>query len=467
MYLKKRKLRTIFQIVVFLGVGLVSVAGAFQIGVVREFFSQASYTPANIYVNTRAVLGPLPRPWRNLAQGGESHAWRIQPISSQVAALKPEYIRIDHIYDFYDIVSGSPGNFTVDFSKLDLLLDDIRAVGAIPFISLSYMPTQLSESDIVGKPVNYADWQRLVQLTVQHISGTKGFRDVYYEVWNEPDLFGGWKYYGEKNYLDLYAAAAQGAAATSNTQAFKIGGPGITALYKNWIEALLIYTSKNSLRIDFISWHRYTYDLDQFKIDMSQARTWVSKYPQYNGLLEFHITEWGHDSEVHSGYDGRLSAAHTVAGAISMVGYLERGFVFEIQDGLSPTNEAYWGRWGMLTANEFGAKPKPRYHALRMLDSLSPQRLQTLGLGSNVKALSSLSESGTVQTILAHYNPRGVGQETVPITYQAIQPGSYELTMKYLSGDTRRQSVATTAAELRVLVPLSANDVVLTELTRK
>lgn len=467
MWSNRKKIRALAQTLIFAGLLITLIIGISQLKVVREFFSQASFVPANLYVDTRAVLGPLPRPWRNLSQGGESHVWRIEPIADTVRALHPEYIRLDHIYDFYEIVTGFPGNFQVDFTKLDLVLNDIRSVGATPYISLSYMPPALSNGDIVGAPVNYSDWQKLVQQTIQHVSGDLSFIDVYYEVWNEPDLFGGWKYYGSKNYLDLYAAAARGAAAAKNTQAFKIGGPATTSLYKSWIDALLSFTSKNNLRIDFISWHRYTYDLDQYRVDLAQARTWVAAYPQYNGQLEYQITEWGHNSELDAGYDGKLGAAHTVASAITMVGVLERGFVFEIQDGPDPNGQPYWGRWGLITANEHGAKLKLRYRALRMLDELASQRLQLLGQGSKVKALSAKTEDGKVQTVLANFDPRDGGHETVPITYQYITPGNYQLSMKYLSGDTRIDRVATTTASLRMLVPVPANEVVFTELVKQ
>ena len=99
MWGKRKKLRVIFQSVFFIGLLVVVLAGVGQLGIVREFFGQASFIPANLFVNTKAVLGPLPRPWRNLAQGGESHAWRIAPIADSVRALHPEYIRLDHIYD--------------------------------------------------------------------------------------------------------------------------------------------------------------------------------------------------------------------------------------------------------------------------------------------------------------------------------------------------------------------------------
>lgn len=463
----KRHKRSVLQAIILFGSVLTITAAVSQIGQVREFFSQASYIPAQIYIDTQAVLGPMPRPWRHLAQGGESHEWRIQPISQQVALLKPTYIRIDHIYDFYDVVGGSPGAITLNFSKLDLLLSDIKAVGATPYIALSYMPPAMSKSDIVDAPVNYSDWQFLVQKTIEHISGTRGFTDVYYEVWNEPDLFNGWKYYGNKNYLDLYGAAARGAMNARNVNAFKIGGPAITALYKNWITALLDYTSRNNLRIDFVSWHRYTYDLDQFKVDIHQARTWLQAYPQYDGVLEYHITEWGHDSENHAGYDGRLSAAHTVAGAISMVGVIDKAFIFEIQDGADPAGSAYWGRWGMLTAQEHGSTAKPRFRAVRMLDRVANQRLQLLGQGSMVKGLAARTDDGAVQTVLANYDQRGRNFENVPITYQNIAPGEYLLDLEFLSGRVQSVTTATSEAVLQVSVPLEANDVVIATLKRQ
>lgn len=463
----QQKKRLVIQLCGVLLLILAIALSLSQLKVIQNYLPKASSYPANIQIDTTAILGTMPRPWRNLSQGGESHAWRIQPITQQVAALNPEYIRLDHIYDFYDIVSGSPGNLQFDFTKLDLVLGDIKRVGAIPFISLSYMPPALSNGDLTGRPANYEDWSLVVQKTIQHISGTLGFSDVYYEVWNEPDLFGQWKYYGNKNYLDLYAASARGAARAGRVNAYKLGGPATTALYENWTEALLDYAQTNNVRLDFLSWHRYTNDLDQFRTDMSLARELVSQYPRFNGIIEYQITEWGHDSDNNSGYDSRYGAAHTIAGALTMVGVLQRGFVFEIQDGKDPEGKEYWGRWGLLTAPEFGSKSKPRYHALRMLDSIGNQRLQLLGQGSFVKGVAALSEDGAVETVLANFDPRGSNREVVPILYQNIEPGNYQLQTKYLSGQNQTIPLATTAAVLQVVVPMQPNDVAFVKLLRQ
>ncbi len=453
------------------GLGLLVIivavfAGAWQIQVVREFFGQASGVPANLIIDTQAVLGPIPRPWRNLAQGGESHDWRIGSLTPQVAALKPEYIRIDHIYDFYEIVQGTPGNLSFEWSKLDLIIDDIIATGAKPYIALSYMPPAISSGDILAYPVNWSDWQLVIQRTIEHISGTRGIRDVYYEVWNEPDLFGDYKYYGDKNYLTMYAYASAGAKNARGVLPFRFGGPGITALYKNWFDAWAKGCIANNWRCDFFSWHRYSTNLNQFFEDMNLVETWVTAYPQLEPTLEFHITEWGHDSENHPGYDTMYAAAHNVAAAIAMSNRVQRAFLFEIQDGKDPAGQAQWGRWGMFLHNDFGATAKPRYHAMRMLDSIPDQRLQITGNGSFVKALAGRNDLLQTEVVLANFDSRGRNSETVPITFLNIEPGNYTLHKEFLGAGKQQQLVATDAAVLQVDVFMPALEVARVRLER-
>ncbi len=467
-YAGKRKKALVSFAILLMMAGAV-LAGVSQIKVVREFFSQASGVPANIVISTQIVLGPMPRPWRYLAQGGEDHAWRMTDINSQVKALNPEYIRLDHIYDFYDIVGGSPGNLSFDFTKFDAILGDIAAVGAKPYIALTYMPPAISKGDIVDAPHSWADWQLTIQKTIEHVSGTLQIRDVYYEVWNEPDLFGGWKYYGSKNYLTMYSYAAYGAINAKRTRGvlpFKFGGPAITALYKNWFNALAKHAIKNNLPFDFFSWHRYSHDLEQYQKDMLNVRVWVENYPQLAPVLEFHITEWGHDSENHSGYDNNYSAAHTVAGSIAMIPAVQKAFIFEIQDGKGPDGQAMWGRWGMLTHQSVGSKPKSRYYGLKMLDGLADQRLQLTGQGSWVKALAAKNEKGNTEFVMANFDSRSAHSETVPVTFTNIQPGSYNLQLQYLDGKMRNVPLATSAAILKTNVMMPVNSVVSGELMK-
>jgi hypothetical protein len=216
--------------------------------------------------------------------------------------------------------------------------------------------------------------------------------------------------------------------------------------------------------------------VEQFRTDMIEVRDWVRDHPALEPTLEFHITEWGHDSENEPGYDTSYGAAHTVAGAIEMVGVVERAFIFEIQDGKDPEGKPLWGRWGMLQHQDFGSKAKPRYHAVRLLDQVGAERLQLLGKGSWVKALAA-RETGAeavrpdgsrsvAQVVLSNFDQMGRNAENVPITFQNIEPGDYTVEIQYLNGRRNQLNVATTAATLRTEVSMPVNDVAFVELVR-
>lgn len=436
------------------------VVASLNIKTIRQFLVGALGQEANIQINTNITLGPMLYPWRNLAQGGESKDWRIAPISAQVRALQPDYIRLDHIYDFYDIVRKEGGVIRMDFTKFDVILKDIKDVGATPYISLSYIPPSMSvNGDITAPPSSWSDWQFVVQKTIEHVSGTLGIPNVYYEVWNEPDLFGGYKTYGDKNYLTMYRASAQGAKNARVNQKFKIGGPAITALYKNWVDGVVKTSIDENLPLDFFSWHRYNEDVDVFRQDIGQVRQWLSIYPGKQNM-ELNITEWGHNSNNDPGYDGQYGAIHTIAVGTELIGNIDKAFVFEIQDGKDPAGKTRWGRWGIIDA---AGQAKPRYTALRFLDRLTGNRIQLLGRGTWVKGASS-KDGNDVLTVLANFDPAGKHIETVPVTWKGLNPGNFELSQQPFGGQTRIQQIATTGAEIRVEIPMQANSAVFLKL---
>ncbi len=458
-----KRLSLALQLLPILIVTVVAVIGASRLQVVQEFLAGASGEPANLIIDTQASYGPLPQPWRNFAQGGEMSDWNLTPIKGKVSALQPEYIRLDHIYSFYDIVQKNGDQLTFNFSKLDPLITDILATGAKPYISLSYMPAPISDDGtITGKPQKWEYWQDTVRATIHHFSVERGISGVVYEVWNEPDLFGGWKTYGDKNYLTLYGYAARGAGQVQGAKPYQFGGPAITALYKNWFTNLVEYTQQNNLRLDFFSWHRYDNDVDQFRKDNAEIMKWQASTPGAENL-EFHITEFGHDSKNHPGYDGNYGAAHTVAVATEMPGVIYRGFIFELEDGKDPAGQTHWGRWGLMTHRDSGNLIKPRYQAVRMLNRLEGDQVRVLGKGTWVKALAT-KNGEVIQTIIVNYDRFGTHSEDVPITFRNVQPGNYNLEITDLAGTTRSVALSTETSDLQTNLLLPVNTVYLTKL---
>jgi len=290
--------------------------------------------------------------------------------------------------------------------------------------------------------------------------------NIYYEVWNEPDLesFGKWKYTGAKSYSDLYFFSVKGAQQAQNILPYKIGGPVTTALYKNWIQKFLDYIIANNLRIDFISWHHYSKKTDDYTQDIINLNKWLGedpKYDKYENLPKI-ISEWGYDSEKNQIADTEVGAAHTVASLRNLISSkLEQSFLFEIKDG--PTLS-----WGILT---YQGEEKPRYKALKLLNDLEGSQLMVDGEGSNVSAIGSINKDDKIVLILTNYDGSGRNYEAVPVLFKNLDGAKYNLTKKELNGRSNTSlNIQPENGEIRLdkekSVIMPANTIVVLELIK-
>lgn len=407
------------------------------------YMSKASAVKANIVVDTGYLMSTFPNRWKALAQGGEEMGVRmLENVIPQVAELYPRSIRIDHIYDFYDVVRrSSSGDLVFSWDKLDATVCDIYHTGAKPFFVLGYMPPALSaDGSLISEPKDWNEWVMLVRKTIERYSGASTrlcgqvagswMTDIYYEVWNEPDLetFGKWSLYGgKKDYKLMYFYSSLAASQAQNVNRFFLGGPVTTAAYKNWFQRFLEYVTLNNLRLDFLSWHHYSKNTDDFVSDTKNLDEWLApeQYAKYRSLPRI-ISEWGYDSDPNPIADTNVGAAHTIMSIRNFIEEkFEMAFLFEIKDGPSP-------RWGVLTND---GEKKPRYHALRLFNLLDGKRLKVGGEGTFVRALASKADE-TITLILVNYDEKNKNTESVPVTFDGLANGAYSLTINYLEGNT-------------------------------
>ena len=397
---------------------------------------RAAGEASNIVIDVSKPVGPMPDSFRAFAQGGEETSQMLRPVISLVRPLGPKYVRLDHIYDFYDVVQrDSSGRISHDFSKLDAVVDDIQLMGAVPFLSLSYMPESLSsDGTIVGMPQRWEDWENLVEATIRHYSGVseRNIPSVYYEVWNEPDLFGRFTIGKSKDYTQLYAHSAAAASRVENAQPYFFGGPAVTHPTSGWLRDFLLYAHRSGVRLDFISWHRYSTNPSVFEDDSIYVQEMLHDFPtlQHAQLL---VTEWGPDSEVSPINDSIQAAAFTIAGVRMMMDTIDYMYAFELKDGPGPNSAPFWGRWGLITHHTTGSQLKPRYHAFRMLSQLQGERLSITGEGSWVSALASKKDSN-ITVVLSNYDASSQHIESVPVQFQNIPIGEYVITQENLDG---------------------------------
>lgn len=459
------------RIILFIVILIIAIP-TFFLGI--HYLSRAYPRKANLVVNTRKITGPLFYNWRAIAQGGEEQGVRmLQNVTPQLRELAPKYIRLDHIYDFYNVVNrDGSGGLILNFSSLDQTVCDIYLTGAKPFFALGYMPPALSsDGTLVGAPGNWTEWSYVVQKTIERYSGKNtvlcggGVRgaqlaDIYYEVWNEPDLFGKWSLYGgDKDYKTLYYYSAVGARNAKDTQLFSLGGPGITGAYQNWFQVFLKWAGENNVRIDFISWHHYTKNPDDFINDVQNINSWIPKevYGRFSALPKL-ITEWGYDSEPNQIADTNVGAAYTIAVVRNLIDQrLKLAFTFEAKDGPAP-------RWGILS---YTGQKKPRFEALKFMNLLNGYRLKVDGEGTYVRAVASSSPS-KITVIVVNYDKDGKNTELVPVRFSNLVPGTYRMDITYLGGlQSQEDNIVPRGGLFKKNVLLAPNQVAAIELAKK
>jgi beta-xylosidase len=416
---------------------------------IRDSRISALGTPANIIIDTKSTGSKInPILWQNIAQGGEEATDMIKPVITQLKSLQPKLIRIDHIFDYYKV---DQGNNQYDFSRLDGAIDSILATGAVPMLSLSYTPDS-------KEPNDWNQWNNLISATAHRYSIEKNISGIYYEVWNEPDLFGAWHYSKSPNYSTLYINTARSVANGAKGSIYKVGGPAVTAYYSNWIKSLFKTATDNNVPLDFVSWHKYSTDIDDYLRDFDNLNQILSDYPQYFNIERL-ITEIGPNSDPDPSYDNSQSGIHLISLSTKLYGKIHRLFTFEAVDGPSPRSDKSTG-WGILTHSQ---SPKPRFYALQFLNMLNGQQLSSSGDGSWVSSLSSKNNL-TIQTLIVNYDSNNSHSETVPITYQNLSPGRYQLKTTQYLGKSNNKSFTVSSPNYIENLYMEANTAYLLEL---
>ncbi len=449
---KTLSLVSVLALLVFLPLMLLAVQN------IVVLISRATGTPANIVVDTKNVLEPIDTSFYHaFAQGGEQSGDMLAPVVADIRALRPRVIRLDHLYDRYNVAIASDGNVT-SWGSLDDAVSSILATGAKPILALSYMPAAIAkDGNIINPPNDWNAWATVVQKTIEHFSGERGISGIYYEVWNEPDLpqFGGWKYYGDKNYLTLYRYASVGASRAKGVKTFYLGGPVTTGLYKEWIIALI----QSGNRVNFLSWHTYQADPSYYDRDQRNIIQWLLPYPSFT-LIPKLITEFGFTGAKSTSYGTTFAASHAAAVISKLItGGPTYLLSFQPVDG---PNQKDGSGWGLITNPDNGLRKKPRYFVYNFIDTMAGNRLAMSGEGTWVTGFASIKDT-VVRVLLTNF--RG-STENVPVTFTNLDAGSYSLRMRYLFGTDTKTPVTVTNTTYQTKIPLTPNSIVILELTK-
>ena len=370
---------------------------------------------------------------------GGDHAWQFHrsDMLEQMTFVHEELgirsIRFHGIFDDdmwtvsdLNVFSPMPGGRNVrdwNFRQCGHVYDNVLKAGMKPFVELSFMPTPLAKKKTYGLhyknntsvPRDYEEWSEYIRKFISYLIGRYGEKEVeswYFEVWNEPDLKGGFFSGDQKDYFKLYEVTAR--AIKSVDEDIRVGGPSTSAC--KWIDEFMDYCKTNHVPLDFISTHHYPGDAfgnlitpanyagifktmkDAVKNKADLTKTLGKMFFDPNKAaavpkdaltvmddalrkkvqdLDVIISEWNSmaifAAPVH---DEKYSAAFIIKSVLDLKNDFKGYFFWCLSDLFEEQiqlNKPFIGGFGILTNDGI---PKPSFHAFKILSKLFDERIE-------------------------------------------------------------------------------------------
>ena len=305
-------------------------------------FCACASKSASVTVDWKTDLGPIKV--MNAANNGPKGATSDQTRSNFLAykALRVPYVRnhdaafmtmqhsddITAIFPNFDADENDPKSY--DFALTDGNMKIIQAAGSKPFFRLGQTIEHWTKKYGVNPPRDFAKWARICEHVIRHYNEgwADGFRMgiEYWEIWNEPDNLPTadgrqsptWTG-TETQFHELFATTAKHLKTCFPN--LKIGGPALS-FDLNWADRFLGYCQRNSVPLDFFSWHLYHDGHDGWYANKSaKIREVLDRhgYRQCESIMDEwnYVSDWGagwiYSLEVESGRLNLKGAAYSAA----------------------------------------------------------------------------------------------------------------------------------------------------------
>ncbi len=203
-------------------------------------------------------------------------------------------------------------------SNYDEVMKNITDAGGIVILDIFGTPAGLGQVlDKKSPPRDLKSFKELIKGYIRELSCNKRY-NIWYEVWNAPDLddfFLG----RQQEYLNLYRAAAESIEELEAETKIHIpiGGPSVSWWFqdidgntivtpeKSLIYELIKFCSHYRLPLDFISWHGFSTDPNTEKESSIYKKTavqlirdWLS-YFNFDRNTPLIVDEWNYDRDAN------------------------------------------------------------------------------------------------------------------------------------------------------------------------
>jgi xylan 1,4-beta-xylosidase len=433
--------------------------------------AQAQLSERIIDVNINRVKGTLPQSINLCVGAGRANEglradWQRQlKIAHQECGFK--YIRFhgllsDDMGVYFEDKYGKP---TYNWQYIDELFDFLQSIHMKPFVEVGFMPGALASGDKtifwwrgnVTPPKDYQKWKDLIKALVMHWTQRYGKAEVaswYFEVWNEPNLKGGFFTGTQQDYFKLYQETATAIKSVSPT--YRVGGPATAG--NAWVPEMIDFCVQQKVPIDFISTHDYgvkqgfldetgnagtilSRNRNQVADDMRRSKGEILSSAMPG--LELHYTEWSSSytpaDPIHDSYHEAAYILNTVKQAMPYVNSMSYWTFTDIFEEPGPRTTPFHGGFGMMNYQDI---KKPAYYAFKYLNELGHTELHC----TDSSAIVCKDAKGNLQVLVWNFTIDHPGDSVnnqvfykrdlpskpspaVHLKIQGVTPGTYTVTI--------------------------------------
>jgi xylan 1,4-beta-xylosidase len=303
-----------------------------------------------------------------------------------------------------------------DFTRTDAYIDAIRKTGAQIVYRLGESIEHDEPKRFVHPPSDPRQWAQICLGIIRHYNEgwANGFRhDIrYWEIWNEPENRPVCWTGTDEQFLALYATAAR--AIKTQFPKLKVGGPsfGYTGEIKGeqfraggLLTNFLAFCRRESLPLDFLSWHCYTDDPKEFVIRARGMRALLNVHGFTN--TETHLNEWNYlpnkswtpISKNKSTPESRRHAYGEMAG-VAGAAFITSTLI-QMQDAPVNVMNLFHGETGPFGLFDVNGVPEKNYFGLRAFAEFlkTPRRIE-VQKAETLAVLAGLNSDGNNAAVL-------------------------------------------------------------------
>ncbi len=196
------------------------------------------------------------------------------------------------IFRDFDADPNDPASY--DFTLTDEYMETIMAADTKVFYRLGSKIEHESKHYGILPPKDFQKWAVICEHIIAHMN--EGWADgheygiEYWEIWNEPDLYGKCWLGTPEQFYELFAVTAK--HLKNRFPNLKIGGPAICSYNENWLRPFFTKLRDENVPLDFYSWHCYAREANWVASAARLHRKLLDEYG-FTGV-ETILNEWNY-----------------------------------------------------------------------------------------------------------------------------------------------------------------------------